>query len=258
MDINVLVVNVGNSRVAMGVFAAGELSKVRRVNLEDRANLPGVIKELWEEIAGGQMPAVAGASVNPTQMEWLEHQFLEITGQQVQWVGKDIDVPIDVLTEKPAATGIDRVLNIAAAYEEMGKACVVVDAGTAITVDCCNDKGQFIGGSISPGVSMMLDALHEKTAKLPRVQFAAPTEAFGKSTEQAILHGVYHGTRGMVKELVENYATDLGEWPEIIATGGDAQALFGGWELIHAVSPDLTLYGIALAYANHYIKHDSE
>jgi pantothenate kinase type III len=68
-------------------------------------------------------------------------------------------------------------------------------------------------------------------------------------------HGVYHGIRGTVKELAENYATELGRWPEIVATGGDAPKLFNDWELIHAISPDLTLYGIALAYAEHHIKH---
>ena len=70
-----------------------------------------------------------------------------------------------------------------------------------------------------------------------------------------MLNGVYHGIRGMVKEVVENYATELGTWPDIIATGGDAQKLFEGWELLHAIAPDLTLYGIALAYTNHHIKH---
>src|SRR5439155_24726702 len=108
---------------------------------------------------------------------------------------------------------------------------------------------------IAPGAAMQLDALHEKTARLPRVALNVSQGPFGKSTEQAIVHGVFHGIRGMVKELVENYATELGFWPDIIATGGDAPKLFEGWELIHAISPDLTLYGIALAYTNHYIKH---
>jgi len=255
MDINVLVLNLGNSRLAMGVFAAGELQQVRRVDLSDRANLPGIVKELWSTIARSENAEVAGASVNPKELEAIEHIIREATGKPVQWVGKDLDLPIGVLTEKPEHTGVDRILNIAAAYEEMEKACVVVDAGTAITIDCCNDKGQFIGGAIAPGVSMQLDALHDHTARLPRVHFKAPHEPFGRNTEQAILQGVYHGIRGMVKELTENYATDLGFWPDIIATGGDAKALFEGWELIHAVSPDLTLYGIALAYANHHIKH---
>lgn len=257
MDINVMVVNVGNSRIAMGIFSAGELKQVRRVDLEDRANLPGIVKDLWKEIAGGEQPAVAGASVNPPQFEALEHIFEEATGQKIQWVGKEIDLPMEVLTSNPQQTGVDRVLGAAAAFEQMQKACVVVDAGTAITVNLCNDKGQFLGGAIAPGVRMQLDAMHQQTAKLPEVKFRAPAEAVGKDTEEAMLHGVYHGIRGMVKELTENYATELGFWPDIIATGGDAQALFGGWELVHAVSPDLTLYGIALAYANHHIKHET-
>ncbi len=162
-----------------------------------------------------------------------------------------------MLTDEPKATGVDRVLNVAAAYEQIGKACVVVDAGTALTVSICNDAGDFVGGTIAPGASTMLAALHEKTAKLPLVKLKKPDGAYGRNTADAIQHGVFHGIRGMVKELVENYATDLGTWPDVIATGGDAQNLFEGWELVHAVSPDLTLYGIALAYANHHIKHGS-
>ena len=105
---------------------------------------------------------------------------------------------------------------------------------------------------------MMLDALHERTVKLPRVEpFTAPDEPFGRSTRQAILHGVYHGIRGMVKEVVENYATELGTWPDLIATGGDAPVLFKDWELVHAIAPDLTLYGIALAYTEHHIKRET-
>jgi type III pantothenate kinase len=176
-------------------------------------------------------------------------------GQKIQWVGDDLDLPVKVLTQQPKETGVDRVLNIAAAYEQMGKACVVVDAGTAITVDVCNDNGEFLGGAIAPGASLMLDSLHDHTAKLPRVNLETPQGTFGQTTAGAIQQGVYHGVRGMVKELVENYATHLGNWPDVIATGGDAHKLFEGWELIHAIAPDLTLYGIALAYAEHHIKH---
>jgi len=103
---------------------------------------------------------------------------------------------------------------------------------------------------------MMLKALHEKTAKLPLVELGEPASAgIGRNTQQAILHGVHTGIRGMVKELVESYATELGTWPDLICTGGDAEKLFSGWELVHAIAPDLTLYGIALAYSQHYINH---
>jgi type III pantothenate kinase len=255
MDINLLVLNVGNSRLAIGVFEAGELTHVSRAPLDDREQWPGLIKTAWARIVDADAPAVAGASVNPAAMEAAEHLVAQQTGQKVEWVGRELDLPIRVLTDPPAETGVDRVVTVAAAYEQLGKACVVIDAGTAITVNCCNDKGDFLGGAIAPGVEMQLQALHEKTAKLPEVTLATPQGVFGRSTPEAIRQGVFHGVRGMVKELLENYATELGSWPEAIATGGDALKLFEGWELIHAISPDLTLYGIALAYANHHIKH---
>ncbi|HEV2292776.1 MAG TPA: type III pantothenate kinase [Tepidisphaeraceae bacterium] len=257
MEINLLVLNAGNSRLAIGVFVAGEMTYVNRIAHDQRAEWPARIQEAWEKVAGRQDASVAGASVNPPLVEPLEHVILQVTGQKVQWVGRDLDLPMKVLTDQPDETGIDRVLNVAAAYEQMGKACVVVDAGTAVTVDCCNDNGEFLGGAIAPGASLQLAALHEHTAKLPSIPFAAPADTFGRSTHQAMLHGTYHGIRGMVKELTENYATELGFWPDIIATGGDSPKLFENWELIHAIAPDLTLYGIALAYANHHIKHET-
>jgi type III pantothenate kinase len=255
MDINLLVLNVGNSRLAVGAFSAGELTHVARVPIDDRDAWADILRDAWSKIADMDSPAVCGASVNPAAMEAVEHLVAQIAGAPVEWVGREIDLPIRVLTDPPTDTGVDRVVTLAAAHEQLGKACAVIDAGTAITVSCCNDKGDFLGGAIAPGVNMQLDALNRDTAKLPRIDFAAPQGVFGRSTREAIRHGVFHGVRGMVKELLENYATELGFWPDAIATGGDAAKLFEGWELIHAISPDLTLYGIALAYANHHIKH---
>ncbi len=255
MDINVLVINVGNSRLALGAFVVGELQYVKRLDLQQRGDFVGAIREAWSRIADKPGAAVCGASVNPPLIESIEHAISQATGHSVEWVGREIDLPIKVLTDKPQETGVDRVLSVAAAYEQMGKACVVVDAGTAITINLCDDDGNFVGGSIAPGASLMFKSLHEQTAQLPQVSFDIPTSAIGKNTSDAIRSGVYHGIRGMVKELVEAYATEVGNWPDVIATGGDATKLFEGWELIHAISPDLMLYGIALAYAEHHIKH---
>ena len=250
-----MVLALGNSRLAIGAFVSGNLEYVRRIPIAQRQDWEGAIAEAWGRVVGKENAAVAAASVNPPLNEGLEHLATKVSGEKVEWVGKEIDVPIKVLTDQPEQTGIDRILELAAAHEQMGKACVVVDAGTAITINVCNDEGDFLGGAIAPGAGMMLEALHEKTARLPQVAFDAPEGPFGKNTEQAIRHGVYYGLRGMVKELVENYATELGYWPDVIATGGDAAKLFEGWELIHAISPDLLLYGIALAYADHHIKN---
>jgi type III pantothenate kinase len=257
MDINLLVLNVGNMRLGVGAFVAGTLEHSVRIAHENRADWAGKIADAWKRIKSGENAAIAGASVNPLIEAEIEKIVREVTGRNVDWVGKQIDLPMKVLTDNPAETGVDRVVNMAAAYEQMGKACVVVDAGTAITVNVCNDQGEFLGGAIAPGAGLMLKSLHEHTAKLPEIELAMPKQPIGKNTREAILLGVFHGVRGMIKDLVENYATELGFWPDIIATGGDAARLFEGWELVHAIAPDLTLYGIALAYANHHIKHDS-
>lgn len=261
MEIHLVVVSVGNTRTAVGAFVGGELTLVERVAHEDLAGLTAAVKQAWGKVKGGEEPAVAGASVNPEMTKKVSAVVAEATGEDVLWVrpgntksaggkeGGGLALPIKVLTEHPEQTGVDRVLNVAAAYEQIGKACGVVDAGTAVTVSFCNDKGEFLGGAIAPGVRLQLEALHEKTAALPETTLIAPAGLFGRSTIDAMHHGVFHGIRGMVKELVENFATHQGTWPELIATGGDAELLFGGWELVHAVSPDLTLYGIALAFA---------
>lgn len=257
MEINLVVLNVGNTRLALAPFRAGEIGEVSRLDLKEPASWGPAIAEAWKYIQGRDNAAVVGASVNPDLDDAVEQAVLDAANRHVVWVGEDLDLPMKVLTDKPEETGVDRVLNVAAAYEQMGKACVVVDAGTAVTIDVCNDAGEFLGGVIAPGVSMMLDALHERTAKLPRVKtFEPPSAPFGRDTREAIVAGAYYGIRGMVKEVVENYATDLGTWPDLIATGGDAEALFKDWELVHAIAPDLTLHGIALAYVEHHIKHN--
>ena len=257
MEINLVVLNLGNTRLAVSTFRAGELGAVTRLPVEEPTAWGDAIRSAWQQIEGRDNAAIVAAGVNPDAQAELERVVGDVASRRVVWVGKDLKLPIKVLTDQPARTGVDRVLNVAAAYEQIGKACVVVDAGTAITVDLCNDAGEFLGGAIAPGVRLQLDALHDHTAALPRVAtFAAPQHPFGRSTDEAILHGVYHGIRGMVKELVEHYATELGNWPDLIATGGDAPGLFKDWEFVHAISPDLTLYGIALAYAEHHIKEE--
>ena len=100
----------------------------------------------WDRLKDKDNIAIVGASVNPGVLEPLEHVVHQVAGQRIAWVGREIDLPIKVLTENPEETGVDRIVNIAAAYEQMGKACVVVDAGTAVTVEMyAKRKGWDIG-----------------------------------------------------------------------------------------------------------------
>ncbi len=260
MEINLLAVDVGNSRLKIGVFEAGELTYSRRIGREQQADWQGTFEEAWRRIAGRQNAEVAGCSSNPAAMETVARAARAASGQDIQWIGigRAIDLPIAVQTASPEQTGVDRILNVAAAHEQLGKACCVVDAGSAVTVDFCDDAGAFLGGVIAPGAAAQFRALHEAAPHLPEQKLEPTTAAFGTSTAEAINAGVFHGIRGLVRAVVEQHALTLDAWPEVIATGGDAHILFGDdptGGLIHAISPDLIFYGIAHAYAEHHIKH---
>src|SRR4051794_17029820 len=109
MDINVLVINVGNSRLAIGSFVSGELQYVKRLDIQQRSDFIGAIREAWNLIADKPDPGVCAASVNPPLIEAVEHAVSQATGQSVEWVGREIDLPIKVLTDSPKETGVDRV-----------------------------------------------------------------------------------------------------------------------------------------------------
>lgn len=259
MDINLLALDVGNSRLKVATFEAGELTYSRRIGIAQRGDWQGVIEEAWRRIVKRQGAEIAGCSSNPALIESAGAAAKAATGQRVQWIGigRDIDLPIRLKTKNPAQTGVDRVLNIAAAFEQLGKACCVVDAGSAVTVDFCDDGGAFLGGAIAPGAAAQFHAIHEMAPHLPEEKLRATAEPFGADTASAINAGVFWGLRGLVRAVVEQHALTLDAWPEVIATGGDASVLFGddpAGDLIHAVSPDLIFYGIAHAYAEHHMR----
>jgi type III pantothenate kinase len=255
MDINLVAIAVGNSRVQVGTFISGELTDVLRVDQKDVAAVEQAIERAYQLASKTGKAEIAAAGVVPLFESQLNSFVRSRTGQDVQWVGKGVDVPMKVATREPTKTGIDRILASAAAFEQLEKACVVVDCGTCVTVNLVNDQGALVGGAILPGVSLMLRAIHEGTASLPDLTFEMPEGQWGVDTTSSIRHGILQSIQGLVKEMAERWASEMGTWPEVIATGGDAQALFADWEIVHAISPDLMLYGVGLAYTNHHIKH---
>ena len=161
-------------------------------------------------------------------------------------VEKDWPIPVGRHLDPEAIVGDDRLLNAAGAYDVLEQSCVVVDAGTAVTVDYVDGAGTFHGGAIAPGAGLMLSCLHEGTAHLPKVPLARPEEAVGHNTTEAMRSGVYHGVRGLVRELAEHYAELAGAYPIVIATGGDAELLFHDFDLIERIEHELTLMGLAV------------
>jgi type III pantothenate kinase len=154
---------------------------------------------------------------------------------------------IGIRYPKPESIGPDRLANAVALAHMHGAPGIVIDFGTAVTFDILSADKFYIGGVIAPGLRLMTDYLHERTALLPRVDLREPTSAIGQSTEQAILAGAAIGYRGMVKGILEALKKELGSKDaHIVATGGDAEWIISGMGERIAVDPDLTLHGLRL------------
>jgi type III pantothenate kinase len=245
---NIVALNVGNTRTQVGLFTGGTLSFEERF---PNTALPALVERVvaaWDQIRDEPQAAVIVASVNDPVAAQVRSMVRDQLSIEAYRIGEDLPPPIGVDLDPETITGVDRLLNAAAAFDTLKQACIIVDAGTAVTVDFVDGEGTFHGGAIAPGARMQLRALHQHTAALPEVEFAAPGPgAFGRSTAQAMSQGVYYGIRGLVWKLVERYAEAYGAFPTVIATGGDAVTLFQGDELVDRIVPELTLMGIAVA-----------
>ncbi len=253
MNVNLLAVSVGNTRTKLGVFIDGKLVRTLALTPDQLdSQLREFVVAAWKELVSTRQPVVLMATVNPKVFPKVEEivgeALLEDRQAHVLRVEEDVAIAIGRQLDPEAMVGEDRLLNAAAAYDTLKQSCVVVDAGTAITVDFIDGSGTFHGGAIAPGASLMLRSLHEHTGQLPEVTPAVPEEAIGHNTVQAMRTGMYHGLRGLVRELVEKYAESVGSFPMVVATGGDAELLFKDHELIDRIVPDLTLLGIAASY----------
>ncbi|HWB21168.1 MAG TPA: type III pantothenate kinase [Phycisphaerales bacterium] len=250
--VNIIAISVGNTRTAIGHFIDGELQPAARFLNTDQAGINSAVKSAWNDLRDTDSPTILIASVNDPIADALQRDFEDLAPEQVYRAEVDFPIPIGRQLDAQAKPGVDRLLNAAAAFSRLKQACIIVDAGTAITVDFVDGEGTFQGGAIAPGAAMQLASLHQHTASLPDVKFDKPdSESFGRNTKQAMLQGVYFGIQGMVRRLVENYAEAYGAFPMVIATGGDAQTIFEDEELVERIVPDLTLIGLALTAQTH-------
>lgn len=247
---NVLAIDVGNTRVRLASVKGEAVTDPQAFSAASAGEIGPAVANLWQ-----QMPEprrVAASSVNATALAAVEQAVAEAIDQDVLVVGRDLPLPIDADLPHPESVGTDRLCAAAAAFDRLGTACVVADCGTAITVDCVDGEGRFLGGAILPGLAMGASALAAGTARLTNVQPRRPDWVFGKDTEQAIIGGLVFSARGALRMLTEAYATELGHWPLLILTGGDAELIAAEdtdvRQLVRAFVPDLSLRGVAMAY----------
>ena len=151
-----------------------------------------------------------------------------------------------ILLDNPSEVGADRIVNAIAAYHRYQTSLIVIDFGTATTFDVISEKGEYLGGAISPGIKIAAEALYHKASKLPRVEFTPPESVIGKNTDSSMKSGIIYGYGALVDGMVHRIKAELGTNPKVIATGGLARVIQTVSETIESIEPNLTLEGLRI------------
>jgi type III pantothenate kinase len=239
-----VVVYVGNTRIKCGKCQDHELVATAALEPDDPAGWQ-LQRDLWR-LDPGTRYVVAG--VHPERRERLA-DWLVRHGDEVRVVKEARELPLEVRLERPDHVGIDRLLDAVAANHRRGagRGAVVIDAGSAVTVDWLTEDGAFAGGAIFPGIRLMALALHQYTALLPLIDTPDHLpEPPGASTRTAMAAGIVWAAAGGVRALVERYQLQAAVPPNLFLTGGDGPLLQAALGAAVELWPDLTLEGIRL------------
>lgn len=247
-------IDVGNTRIKLGLFERG--TDLRWPECREFTAIPRSGSVPWRLLArwaaGGTLPTVIGGS-HPAIIEQLQRDWANQHWPAPRVIRHRTAIPIAIDVDAPDRIGLDRLLNgLAANHCRPASApVIVVDAGTAITVDYSNEAGVFCGGAILPGLSLGARALHEYTAVLPLLGAdelrASPTQVIGRNTRAAMLSGLRWGFAGAVRELVARVTTEARpeREPCVILTGGDGGLLTEMFPEARYF-PSLAMHGLAL------------
>ncbi len=248
-----LAIDAGNTNVVLGLYDGERLAADWRITTPSTWTGDEVAIMLTELFAlrGLELGVVDGVvigSVVPNLTPALEEAAVGHLHVSPVTVGPGIRTGIRLAIENPKEVGADRIANTLAAYRKYGGPAIVIDLGTAVTYDAISADGEYLGGAIAPGVGISLDALIAHTARLIRVELAAPDNVIGRSTVTAIQSGLLWGFVGQIEGMVRRMKVELGGSAHVIATGGQAATVAGLTSVIDSVDPQLTLEGLRLIF----------
>lgn len=246
-----LAVDIGNTKIAIGIFKEAELiarwriaTDFRRTAEEYALLLDGLFR-LHKLIKPAEIQGSILSSVVPHLTEILARSIQEICPYApIKSLDSSLKLGMKNLYTNPEEVGADRLANAVGGKNLFGSPLIIVDFGTATTLDVVNKEGDYLGGIILPGLDMSADALFVGTARLPRIPISFPGKIIGSTTVQSIQSGICFGSIGSVDSLVERIWEELGYRTKVIATGGYAKMLSAASKKIDAVEPYLTLYGL--------------
>lgn len=248
-----LAVDVGNTQTHVGAFEGADLVADWRFATRGDSTADELALAISGslEFRGLGLSALDGAIVS-TVVPRLGPEYTRLCERHLDasclLVGPSARTGMAILIDNPRELGSDRLVNAVAAFEQFGGCCVSVDFGTSINFDAVSETGDYLGGVISPGLEVSIEALAGRAAKLPRIELAEPESAIGRGTLAALQSGFVYGFAGLVDGVTRRMLAELEDPAKVIATGGLAGVIAPLCETIDEVDPYLTLKGLRLIW----------
>ncbi len=248
-----LAIDVGNTNTVLGVFQHRDLIeswRVRAIRDYTADEYVILIKDLFHfsQLSHSDIKDVIISCVVPPALPALIEASLKYFGLRPLVVGPGLKTGVPIHYDNPREVGADRICNAVAAYDKYREALIVVDFGTATTLDYISAEGEYRGGVIAPGMTISLEALSVRAAKLPKIEIQKPKTVVGRNTVSSMQSGIVFGYVGLVDEIVNRIRAEVGTNPKVIATGGQADIIISESGTITAVEPFLTLQGLRIIY----------
>jgi type III pantothenate kinase len=249
-----LCIDTGNTQTVIGLFDGSELADHWRIatNSERTADEIALMIQQFLGFHGfsfdeTQIDGVAISSGVPRVTVELRAMTERYFGFDALVLEPGVRTGMPILYDNPKEVGADRIANAVAAYDLYGGPSIVVDFGTANTIEAISEKGEYLGGAIFPGIEISMDALFARAAALRRVELVAPRDVIGKSTVESIQSGTVYGFSGQIDALVDRFQKELGQC-SVIATGGLAEPIIEHSQTIQHYEPWLTLQGLRIIF----------
>ena len=249
----ILAVDIGNTQTVLGLFDGDALGGHWRVSTdasltadELRVKIGGLLAT--EDVRWDSIGRIVVSSVVPVLTAAYEEMAQRATGRAPMVVGPGLKTGMPIRYENPREVGADRIVNAVAALAKLAPPLVIVDFGTATTLDVVAADGAYIGGAIAPGVETSAEALFSRAARLSEVDLEAPERVIGTNTRASVQAGLLLGQAAMIDGLVRRIWGELGQETRVVATGGLAARMAPLCETITDVDADLTLRGLLLIY----------
>ncbi|MCU9807966.1 type III pantothenate kinase [Paraclostridium sp. AKS46] len=249
-----LVFDVGNTNMVLGIYEGTELKNYWRIST-DKAKTSDeygmLINNLfqYDNVDKNSIKDIIISSVVPNVMHSLENFCVKYFNKQPLIVGPGIKTGLNIKYDNPKQVGADRIVNAVAAIEKHKSPMIIIDFGTATTFCAISEKGEYLGGTIAPGIKISSEALFQRASKLPRVELLKPGMTICKNTVSAMQSGIIYGYVGLVDKIIAMMKKELGNDDiKVIATGGLSSLIASETDSIDCVDKNLTLEGLKIIY----------